>query len=74
MAAKTTRRPLRKRAFFRSRGRSPFDGRPQSRYFFPTILTPQALGEPVYSATDLRAAVAAALVATLGFHRFKRTG
>ena len=46
--------------------------RRDSEYSLPIVNMPA--GEPVYSAHDLRAAVAAALASTLGFHRFKRTG
>lgn len=71
MAAKTTRRPLRKRAFFRRRGQ-PMLRRRDSEYSLPIVNMPA--GEPVYSAHDVGAAIAAALASTLGFHRFKRTG
>ena len=70
-AKRMTRRPLRKRAFFRRRGQ-PMIRRRDSEYSLPILNMPA--GEPVYSAHDLGAAIAAALAATLGFHRFKRTG
>ena len=46
--------------------------RRDSEYSLPIVNMPA--GEPVYSAHDVGAAIAAALASTLGFHRFKRTG